>query len=78
MQGTRHFLVYNYVPSNVDLLMYTTKRGLRESERDCVNTVLTALLHIAKKIDGKLNSRHSGLLRPDYSEKGQGRWTSGE
>ena len=31
-----------------------------------------------KLTDGKLNSRHSGLLRPDYSEKSQGRRTSGE
>ena len=35
------------------------------------------LLHTVKLTDGKsLNSRHSGLLRPDYSEKCQGRRTS--
>ena len=31
-----------------------------------------------KLTDGKLNSRHSGLLKPDYSEKSQSRRTSGE
>ena len=36
------------------------------------------LLHTVKLTDGKLNSRHSGLLRPDYSEKSQGRRTSVE
>ena len=36
------------------------------------------LLHTVKLTDGKLNSRHSVLLRPDYSEKNQSRQTSGE
>ena len=45
------------------------REGLRE---------YAPLLHTVKLTDGKLNSRHSGLLRPDYSEKSQGRRTSGE
>ena len=45
------------------------REGLREYAR---------LLHTVKLTDGKLNSRHNGLLRPKYSEKSQGRRTSGE
>ena len=43
------------------------REGLRE---------YAPLLHTVKLADGKLNSRHNGLLRQDYSEKSQGRWTS--
>ena len=36
------------------------------------------LLHTVKGTGGKLNSRHSGLLIPDYLEKNHGRRASGE
>ena len=45
------------------------REGLRE---------YAPLLHTVELTSGKLNSRHSGLLRPDYSEKSQSRRTSGE
>ena len=45
------------------------REGLRE---------YAPLLHTVELTDGKLNSRHNGLLRPDYSEKSQGRRTPGE
>ena len=40
-----------------------------------MNTLLFCIRTV-NLIGGKLNSRHSGLLRPDYSEKSQGRRTS--
>ena len=59
------------------LIALSSKQLDVSAEKICVNMLLLEL-HTVKVTCGKLNSRHSGLLKPDCLEKSQGRRASGE